>query len=372
MAENSLLEKEREMFSLKENNHERINLERTILEEKSLKHSKFEISNSEYSKLEEFKAEESKYDDSKYDEFTFEVSQEEKDLRLDVFLSLKLEKTRSFVQKLIDDEMVLVSGKTKKKNYKLSENELVSVTVPLPQKTEILPENIPLDIVYEDEHLLVVDKPKGMVVHPAPAYYSGTLVNALMYHCGNSLSGINGYIRPGIVHRIDKDTSGLLIVAKNDEAHQGLAKQISVHSFTRMYEAIVVGNIKEDKFKIDLPIGRHPTDRKKMAVVYENSRNAVTNVEVLARFGGYTHIRLFLETGRTHQIRVHMSHKGHPVLGDMVYGKESKKFPSLKGQCLWAKYISFIHPIYKSEMSFISKTPEYFSTVLNALNNANN
>lgn len=298
----------------------------------------------------------------------FNVSENEEGIRTDVFVSSKVDKTRSYIQKLTEDGMILVNGETKKKNYKLSKGDVVSITLPPPVETEILPENIPLNIIFEDEHLLVVDKPKGMVVHPAPSYYSGTLVNALMYHCGDSLSGINGYIRPGIVHRIDKDTSGLLIVAKSDVAHHGLAEQIAVHSFTRIYEAIVVGNIKEDSFKIDLPIGRHPTDRKKMTVIYENSKNAVTNVEVISRFGSYTHIRCKLETGRTHQIRVHMAHIGHPVLGDEVYGKASKAFPKLKGQCLLAKYISFIHPITNETLSFTAKMPDYFTKILSALN----
>ncbi|MBE6649014.1 MAG: RluA family pseudouridine synthase [Ruminococcaceae bacterium] len=288
-------------------------------------------------------------------------------IRIDVFLSERTEKTRAFIQRLFDENLISVNGKTKKKNYKVQNGDKISVTIPMPEKTDILPEDIPLKIVYEDEHLLVVDKPKGMVVHPAPGNYSGTLVNALMHHCGDSLSGINGYIRPGIVHRIDKDTSGLLIVAKTDEAHQGLAEQISVHSFTRMYEAVVVGNLKENQFTVDLPIGRHPVDRKKMAVVYENSKNAKTDVVVLKRYNGYTHVRLFLHTGRTHQIRVHMSHMGHPVLGDTVYGNKSKTFPRLEGQCLLAKYISFVHPISKETISFTAEMPDYFKDVIEKL-----
>ncbi len=308
------------------------------------------------------------FDASDSEVLFFDVSENEDGIRTDVFVSSKVDKTRSYIQKLADEGLILVNGKVKKKNYKLSKRDVVSITLPPPVETEILPENIPLNIIFEDEHLLVVDKPKGMVVHPAPSYYSGTLVNALMYHCGDSLSGINGYIRPGIVHRIDKDTSGLLIVAKSDIAHHGLAEQIAVHSFTRIYEAIVVGNIKEDSFKIDLPIGRHPTDRKKMTVIYENSKNAVTHVEVISRFGRYTHIRCKLETGRTHQIRVHMAHMGHPVLGDEVYGKASKTFPKLKGQCLLAKYISFIHPITNETLSFTAEMPDYFTKILSALN----
>ncbi len=298
------------------------------------------------------------------DTYTFVAESKDNDIRVDIFLSEKTEKTRSFIQKLADDGYLLVNNKKQKKNYKLSNGDIIKITIPFPKECEVLAENIPLDIVYEDEYLLVVDKPKGMVVHPAPGNYNGTLVNALMYHCGESLSGINGYIRPGIVHRIDMDTSGLLIVAKNDDAHRGLAEQISKHSFTRMYEAVVVGNLKEDKFQINLPIGRHPINRKKMAVTYENSRNAISNVEVIKRYGKYTHIRVFLETGRTHQIRVHLSHIGHPVLGDEVYSPELTKFKGLKGQCLLARYIQFIHPIYGNTLSFEAEMPEYFKNVI--------
>ncbi len=304
------------------------------------------------------------------DTYVYTVSEKENGLRADVFISSKLDRTRSYIQKLADDGLISVNGVSKKKNHKLSTGDVISVSVPPLVEAEIKPENIPLNVVFEDEHLLVVDKPKGMVVHPAPGNYSGTLVNALMHHCGDSLSGINGCIRPGIVHRIDKDTSGLLIVAKNDIAHNGLAEQISVHSFTRIYEAIVVGNVKEDSFKIDLPIGRHPTDRKKMTVIYENSKSAITNVDVISRYKGYTHIRCRLETGRTHQIRVHMAHIGHPVLGDEVYGKQSKSFPKLHGQCLLAKYISFVHPITKETLSFTADMPEYFIKILSVLNNS--
>ena len=223
-----------------------------------------------------------------------------------------------------------------------------------------------MEIVYEDDDLLVVNKPKGMVVHPAPGHSSGTLVNALLYHCGDSLSGINGVIRPGIVHRIDKDTSGLLIVAKNDTAHAHLAQQIKEHSFTRIYEAVVYGNVKEDSGTVDAPIGRHPTDRKRMCVTEKNSRNAVTHYEVLARYPGFTHLRLKLETGRTHQIRVHMAYLGHPVAGDPVYGVK-KVITSLGGQCLHARVIGFVHPTTGEYLEFTSELPAYFTTFLKKL-----
>ena len=245
---------------------------------------------------------------------------------------------------------------------------MISVLVPPPVPPEAKAENIPLDIVYEDRDLLVVNKPKGMVVHPAAGNYTGTLVNALLYHCGSSLSGINGVLRPGIVHRIDKDTSGLLIVAKNDRAHAGLARQIKEHSFERAYECVVHGNIKEDEFTVSLPIGRNPKDRKKMAVVYKNSKPAVTHVKVLKRYGSFTHLRCTLETGRTHQIRVHLSHIGHPIAGDEVYGPK-KPVKGLNGQCLHAKHIGFVHPITGQWLSFESELPEYFTRFLSKLEN---
>ena len=231
---------------------------------------------------------------------------------------------------------------------------------------EAEPQDIPLDIVYEDSDLLVVNKPKGMVVHPANGNPDGTLVNALLYHCGDSLSGINGVIRPGIVHRIDKDTSGLLIVAKNDMAHVSLAEQIKEHSFSRAYEAVVYGNIKEDKITVNQPIGRSPKDRKKMAVTLKNSKNATTHFEVLERFGKFTHVRCTLETGRTHQIRVHCAHIGHPVAGDEVYGPK-RVITSLHGQCLHAKHIGFVHPRTNEWLEFESELPEYFTSFLNKL-----
>ena len=274
--------------------------------------------------------------------------------------------TRSAVQKLISENCVTVNGKPADKNLKLKIGDEITVNLPEPEICEALPENIPLDIVYEDDDLLVVNKPRGMVVHPATGNYTGTLVNALMYHCGDRLSGINGVIRPGIVHRIDKDTSGLLIVAKNDFAHNLLAQQIKEHSFTRKYQAIVVGNIKDDCGTVNAPIGRHPTDRKKMAVTLKNSRNAVTHYKVLGRYIGYTHLELTLETGRTHQIRVHMAYIGHPVAGDPVYSGK-KYLTKLNGQCLHAYYISFTHPRTNEIMTFSAPLPQYFTDFLTSI-----
>lgn len=280
--------------------------------------------------------------------------------RIDVFTSEIAAVTRSRAAALIADGCVTVNGKKASKSDKVKSGDTVTVTVPEPAAYDIAPENIPLDIVYEDSDLLVVNKPKGMVVHPAPGHYSGTLVNALMYHCGDSLSGINGVIRPGIVHRIDRDTSGLLIVAKNDTAHNILAEQIKVHSFTREYMAVVQGIIKEDG-TVDAPIGRHKTDRKKMCVTTENSREAVTHYFVEQTYRNNTLVRLRLETGRTHQIRVHMAYIGHPVTGDEVYGNGSPKW--LCGQCLHAKKIGFIHPDGRY-MEFDSELPDYFKKLL--------
>ncbi|MBQ3841160.1 MAG: RluA family pseudouridine synthase [Ruminiclostridium sp.] len=274
--------------------------------------------------------------------------------------------TRSFAAKLIEDGGCTVNGTAVPKNYRLKAGDCVCVDIPEPKEADILPENIPLDIVYEDNDLLVVNKPKGMVVHPAHGHYSGTLVNALMYHCGDSLSGINGELRPGIVHRIDMNTSGLLIVAKSDAAHKGLAEQIKAHSFTREYEAVVCGSIKENG-TVNAPIGRSKTDRKKMCVTTENSREAVTHYSVIANYANYTHLRLKLETGRTHQIRVHMAYIGHPVAGDDVYG--SGKPASLGGQCLHAKHIGFVHPITGEWLEFESELPDYFVKFLKSLRN---
>lgn len=286
--------------------------------------------------------------------------------RIDIFAAKAAEITRSRAAGLIEDGNVLINGKTAVKNAKVKDGDSVIITVPDPELYDITPENIPLDIVYEDGDLLVVNKPKGMVVHPAAGNYSGTLVNALMYHCGDSLSGINGVMRPGIVHRIDKNTSGLLMVAKNDFAHNKLAEQIKEHSFTREYEAVVYGSLKTDSGVIDAPIGRHPVKRKQMAVIYENSKNAVTHYEVLERLEGFTHIRLRLETGRTHQIRVHMAYIGHPVAGDEVYAPK-KVIKELGGQCLHAKKIGFIHPRTEEYMEFDSPLPDYFVNFLKRL-----
>ncbi len=289
--------------------------------------------------------------------------------RIDSFICEKAHTfTRSRVQKIIENGGVLVNNKQVSKSYKLSEGDTVTVTVPDNEDLEILPENIPLDIIYEDKHLLVVNKPKGMVVHPAAGNYSGTLVNALLYHCKDELSGINGVNRPGIVHRIDKDTSGLVVVAKSDAAHLGLSQQFSVHSIKREYHAIVYGNVKQDIGTINAPIGRHPVNRKQMAITYTNSKNAVTHYKVLERFGSFTYVSCNLETGRTHQIRVHMSSLGHGLAGDEVYGPK-KVIKSLGGQCLHAKVLGFTHPVTNEEMFFDSELPPYFTSFLTSLRN---
>ncbi len=291
------------------------------------------------------------------------AEQENIGTRLDIFVSVSEGVSRSSAQELISNGSVTVNGKPSTKNYKLREGDRVETTLPPPEPIEALPQDIPVDIVYEDEHLLVVNKPQGMVVHPAPGNPDGTLVNALLHHCAGRLSSINGKIRPGIVHRIDKDTAGLLIVAKTDAAHTGLAEQIAVHSFTRRYRTVVVGNIREDSGTIDKPIGRSATDRKKFAVTNANSKPAVTHYRVIERLAGYTHLELTLETGRTHQIRVHMAHIGHPVIGDPVYGNPKHSL-GLRGQCLFAEYISFTHPITGEIMSFGAELPDFFKDVL--------
>ena len=290
------------------------------------------------------------------------ASPEDRGSRIDKYITENIgELTRSAVQGLIEKGLVLADGSSINKNYKLRGGEEITVDIPEPEPMDAVPEDIPLDIVYEDGDLLVVNKPKGMVVHPAHGNYNGTLVNALLHHCGDSLSGINGVIRPGIVHRIDKNTSGLLIVAKNDASHLKLAEQIKAHSFTREYEAVACGYFRDTEGTVDAPIGRHKTDRKKMCVTTENSRNAVTHYSVIKQYGGYAHVRLRLETGRTHQIRVHLSYIGHPVLGDDVYGKPYK---GLEGQCLHARRIGFIHPSTGEYMEFTSELPDYFRSVL--------
>ncbi len=295
-------------------------------------------------------------------EYIFSSAEGDIGQRLDKWISEKdIGLTRSAVQNLILSGNVYVNQKIAVKNYKLRKGDSVKVIIPEPIAQDITAENIPLDIVYEDSSLLVVNKLKGMVVHPAPGNYSGTLVNALMHHCGNSLSGINGVIRPGIVHRIDKNTSGLLIVAKNDTAHQGLAEQIKAHSFMREYEAVAMGNFKETDGTIDAPIGRHHADRKKMCVTDKNSKNAVTHYHIIEQYEKCAYIRLRLETGRTHQIRVHLSYKGHPILGDDVYGKPYK---GIEGQCLHARKIGFVHPESKEYMEFDSQLPDYFKEIL--------
>lgn len=296
---------------------------------------------------------------------TLQCTAEDSGKRIDKFISDSVEElTRSAVQVLISKNAVTANGKAVSKNYKIKGGEQIELEIPEPEIMDAVAENIPIEIVYEDDDLLVVNKPKGMVVHPAHGNFHGTLVNALLYHCGDSLSGINGVIRPGIVHRIDKNTSGLLIVAKNDKSHLHLAEQIKAHSFTREYEAIVSGSFKQAEGTVDAPIGRHKTDRKKMCVTTENSRNAVTHYSLIKQYGGYAHIKCRLETGRTHQIRVHMAYIGHSVLGDDVYGKACK---GIEGQCLHARKIGFIHPSTGEYMEFVSNLPDYFISILNKL-----
>ena len=287
--------------------------------------------------------------------------------RADQFLAAALPQlTRSAAQKLLEEGAVTLNGRPVKKNYKTAPGDELVVVLPDPAPVDILPQDIPLDVVYEDEDVIAVNKPVGLVVHPAAGHPDGTLVNALLYHCGNSLSGINGALRPGIVHRIDRDTSGLIIAAKNDAAHLALAAQLQDHSLYREYEAVCVGNLKQDQGTVNAPITRHPTDRKKMAVNFLQGREAVTHWTVLERFSGYTHIQCRLETGRTHQIRVHMAHTGHPLLGDVVYGSK-KPWPGLAGQCLHARRLSFVHPRTGERLTLECPLPSWFQEVLTKL-----
>ena len=284
--------------------------------------------------------------------------------RLDAFLARSLpDMTRSAAQKLLEEGGVTLSGRPGKKNDRTAPGQPVTVSLPDPEPLDVLPQNIPLDVVYEDDDVIVVNKPVGMVVHPAPGHPDGTLVNALLYHCGDSLSGINGVLRPGIVHRIDRDTSGLIIAAKNDKAHLALAAQLQDRTLARVYEAVAVGNLKEDAGTVNAPIGRHPVDRKRMAVDRKNGRPAVTHWSVLARYPGDTRIECRLETGRTHQIRVHMASIGHPLLGDVVYGSK-KPFPGLAGQCLHAKKLRFLHPSTGKLVEVECPLPQWFTDVL--------
>lgn len=307
----------------------------------------------------------------------YTAGEADKGKRLDAFLSEVADISRSAAAKLIEDGLCTVGGKAQPKKYSVKVGDEIDFTPPEIKEAEALPENIPLEVVYEDSDIIVINKPKGMVVHPAPGNYSGTLVNALLYHCRDSLSGIGGVMRPGIVHRIDKDTSGLLVVAKNDEAHAALSEELKYHGIEREYRALVTGGFKDDKGTVDYPIGRHPIDRKKQAVILDGSgsaREAVTHYEVLERFGGVSYLALKLETGRTHQIRVHMSYTGHALLGDEVYQKSKTQFekrhPQLfKGQALHAKKLSLTHPKTKERMTFECDLPAEFEKALELLRN---
>ncbi len=302
------------------------------------------------------------------DEQTFLIDAADAGKRIDSFLSEQLEGvTRSMAQNWIaQNDVMLEQGSALKKNYKLCAGDVIRVRIPAAQTVSVLPQDIPIDIVYEDDDIIVVNKARGMVVHPAAGNWDGTLVNALMFHCGERLSGINGEIRPGIVHRIDKDTSGLLVVAKNDVAHQSLAEQIACHSAAREYKAIVVGNPRESSGTIQQPIGRHKTDRKKMEIT-PDGRDAITHYQVLERYRGYALMQFQLETGRTHQIRVHMASIGHPIIGDPLYGVKKDRFSQLNGQCLHAYRLSLDHPRTGERMVFESPLPEYFIAVLDKL-----
>lgn len=297
----------------------------------------------------------------------FTVDDNQNGCRIDKVLSQYIpDMSRSYIQKLIQDNYVVVNNTPVKSNYKIRAGEAISVDIPDAVEPDIVAENIPLDIVYEDDDVILVNKPKGMVVHPAPGHYSGTLVNALMYHCKENLSGINGVQRPGIVHRIDRDTTGIIVACKNDIAHNSLAEQLKEHSITRKYQAIVYNNFKDDSGTIEGPIGRHPIDRKKMCINHQNGKDAVTHYRVLERFNGFTLVECVLETGRTHQIRVHMSSINHPLLGDAVYGPAKSNF-KLEGQTLHAKVLGFVHPRTKQYMEFDTPLPEYFQNLIHKL-----
>lgn len=300
---------------------------------------------------------------------TLRATTEDSGSRMDSFLASRLDGlTRSAAARLLEAGYVTLNGRPLTKNYRLTGGEEISAELPDPTETEVRAQEIPLDVVYEDDDVIVVNKPVGLVVHPAPGHPDGTLVNALLHHCGDSLSGVGGEKRPGIVHRIDRDTSGLIIAAKNDAAHLGLAAQLSDHTLARTYECLVAGNLKEDSGTVDAPIGRHPTDRKRMTVTQRNSRHAVTHWEVIARYPGVTHVRCHLETGRTHQIRVHMAYIGHPILGDTVYGSK-KPVPGLTGQCLHAVGLRFIHPRTGEAVELSCDLPEEFRLYLKKLEN---
>ena len=299
---------------------------------------------------------------------TLQPNKEDAGKRIDAWLAAVLpDMTRSAAQRLLEEGRIVIGGKAPAKNYKLTGAETVEVTLPEPQAVDVVPQDIPLDIVYEDADVIVVNKPKGMVVHPAPGHSDGTLVNALLYHCGESLSGIGGELRPGIVHRIDRDTTGLIIAAKNDFAHQKLSAQLQDHTLSRIYRCIVTGNLREDSGTVDAPIGRHPTDRKRQAIV-PDGRRAVTHWSVLERYQGFTYVECRLETGRTHQIRVHMAHTGHPILGDTVYGNK-KPVPGLQGQCLHAVGLQFVHPRTEMLVELACPLTEEFEKQLQKLRN---
>lgn len=296
------------------------------------------------------------------------VSDDDEDSRLDFYIASQYRDiSRSYIQKFIKEDRIRVNSKIEKASYKVKTGDKIEVNMPEPQALEIEPQDIGIDIVYEDDYLMVVNKQQGMVVHPAPGNPDRTLVNAVLFHCGDRLSSINGVIRPGIVHRIDKNTSGLLVIAKDNQTHQGLSDQFKVHSITREYEMICIGNVEWQEKTIDGPIGRNPKDRMKMAIVKTNGKRAVTHFRLVENYDGYSHLSARLETGRTHQIRVHISSINRPILGDNLYGYKVKKFAKLEGQCLHARKLGFIHPISGKYMEFDSDLPEYFEDVLNKL-----